>query len=526
MTIETADGQPSPGTTSNMWASATVSELTIRILARYPSRIAFSDHDGELTYAAAADLIGRFQRVLSVRGFRRGDRIALLSGNRAEAWCASIAVLASGMVASWLHPMGSLDDHLFQLDDLDAVACLVDTRRHCERAAQLAEFAAGTTVWGIGPSDEVPDLLAEALAVGASRPHDDACSDEIAMINYTGGTTGRPKGAVRRHGKYAYQALLGTATDFEIPFEAQYLVVAPMTHVAGTKILPVLSRGGTVYFEDRFDADRVLEVMARNHISMTLMVPTMIYGLLDHPDLERTDLSALELLLYGASPMSGARLDEGIERLGPIFGQLYGQTECYPISILRRNDHLDQSLRGSCGVPVSTVQSAILDIDGNRMSPGASGELCVRGPGVMDEYWRQPDQTAEAFANGWLHTGDIVRADDRGYMTIVDRIKDMIISGGFNIFPREIEDVLARHEAVSAAAVFGTSDERWGEAVTAAVVLRPEATATVEDLLNHVRASKGSLHTPKNLRIVDSLPSTGVGKIDKKLLSATWSSRF
>jgi fatty-acyl-CoA synthase len=201
-----------------------------------------------------------------------------------------------------------------------------------------------------------------------------------------------------------------------------------------------------------------------------------------------------------------------------VFSQLYGQTECYPISVLRRADHADPSLMGSCGIPVSTVDVTLLDGDGNEVPPGEPGEICVRGPGVMEEYWKKPGLTAETFAHGRLHTGDVARADERGYLTIVDRTKDMIISGGFNVFPREVEDALSSHAAVAMAAVFGIVDEKWGEAVTAAVVLRPGATATPEELVRHVRDLKGAVQTPKAVHVLDQLPTTAVGKIDKKAL--------
>lgn len=297
-----------PSTSPAMWTTVTVGQLALRALARYPDRVAFSGTTGDLTYAAAADLIGRFQRVLATRGLGRGDRVALLSGNSAEAWCACIAAQASGMVTSWLHPMGSLESHLDQLADLDAAACIVDIGRHGARASELTESTDGIGVWALGSASpfDMPDVLAEAREADATTATDVARPDEIAMINYTGGTTGKPKGAVRRHDRYIVQTHLGTVTDFEIPFGARYLAVAPITHVAGTKILPVLSKGGTIYLRDGFDAESTLRVIADERISMTLMVPTMIYSMLDHPRVGQYDLSSLEVLLYGASDVSAS----------------------------------------------------------------------------------------------------------------------------------------------------------------------------------------------------------------------------
>jgi fatty-acyl-CoA synthase len=514
---------PTPRT-GPLWSGATVGSLVLRTLRRYPGRAAFVSDTGTLTYAGATELIGRLQAALAARGLRRGDRVGLLAGNSAEAWCAGMAVQASGMATSWLHPMGSLEDQLYQLADLDAAACIVDATRYSGRGAELAAGSADVPVFGLGAAPAGagfgPDVLAEAVAVGAATAHDAARPEDVALVNYTGGTTGRPKGVMRRHPAVTHIMTIGTNVDFEIPFDARYLAVAPITHVAGTKVLPVLQRGGTVHLQDGFDPGRVLATVARERITMTLAVPTMVYALLDHPELDRTDLSSLELLLYGASPMSPTRLAEGITRIGPVFSQLYGQTECYPISVLRRGEHADPALEGSCGVPISTVEVTLLDPAGDPVPPGEPGEICARGPAVMEEYWRKPELTAEAFAHGWLHTGDVARMDERGYLTIVDRTKDMIISGGFNVFPREVEDALTSHSAVAVAAVFGVPDEKWGEAVTAAVVLRPGATATPAELAEHVRDRKGAVQTPKAVHVVEALPTTAVGKIDKRALRA------
>ncbi|MDC8451259.1 MAG: AMP-binding protein, partial [Nitrospira sp.] len=251
---------------------------------------------------------------------------------------------------------------------------------------------------------------------------------------------------------------------------------------------------------------------------------TMIYVMLDHPSLGKSDLSSLELLLYGASAMSPSRLVEGIERIGPVFSQLYGQTECYPVSVLRKADHDPKSpeLFTSCGFPTAACQVKILDNDDQEVANGQPGEICVRAGHVMAEYWKRPDITAETLKNGWLHTGDIARKDERGYIFILDRKKDMIVSGGFNIFPREIEDVLSQHEEVAMVAVIGVPHDKWGEAVTAVVVAREGTKPDPDELINLVKTKKGSAHAPKQIEFVSELPMTGVGKVDKKALRANF----
>ena len=236
-------------------------------------------------------------------------------------------------------------------------------------------------------------------------------------------------------------------------------------------------RGGTVHMLKGFDPEAVFRTIEREKINFTLFVPTMIYVMLDHPTLDKTDLSSLELLLYGASAMSPSRLVEGIERIGPVFSQLYGQTECYPVSVLRKADHDPRTpeLFLSCGFPIAACEVRILDDNDQEVAMGDAGEICVRATHVMAEYWKRPEQTAETLKSGWLHTGDIARKDERGYMFILDRKKDMIVSGGFNIFPREVEDVLSQHADVAMVAVVGVPDDKWGEAVTAVVVPREGA---------------------------------------------------
>ena len=503
-------------------AFPTVCEQTLRALSRYPSRTAFSSPDGTLSYRGTLDLIGRMQSVFTQQNLPPGSRVALLTANRADTWCAGIAAQLARFGITWLHPLGSLQDQLFQLEDSESVMLIVDATAFHDRGGDLAARAAALkAVFTLGPAEYGTDLLKAIEAAGHATPRCFAGPDDIATLNYTGGTTGRSKGALRYHrqnGGFAGSIL----ADFEIPEAARYLTVAPISHVAGTKVLPTLMTGGTVHMLKGFDPEAVLQTIQRERINFTLFVPTMIYVLLDHPALSTTDLSSLELVLYGASAMSTSRLVEGMERIGPVFSQLYGQTECYPVSVLRKADHDPKTpdLFLSCGFPISACDVKILDDNDQEAETGAAGEICVRAPHVMAEYWKQPEVTAETLKSGWLHTGDIARRDERGYLFILDRKKDMIVSGGFNIFPREIEDVLAGHPDVAMAAVVGVPDEKWGEAVMAIIVPREGSNPNPDELINLVKSRKGSAHAPKQLQFVKQLPMTGVGKVDKKSLRA------
>jgi fatty-acyl-CoA synthase len=507
-----------------LYALPTACEQTLRALARYPSRTAFAWPGGTLTYQGASDLIGRIQAVFMRLGFKPGTRVAFLTANRADTWCAGVAAQLSQLAITWLHPLGSLDDQLFQLEDSDAQMLIVDAAAFRDRGGDLAAKATGVkTVFTMGPANYGSDLLVAAEEAGSASARSFAGPDDIATLNYTGGTTGRSKGALRYHHNMAGFAGAILA-DFEIPEGARYLTVAPISHVAGTKVLPTLMRGGTVHMMKGFDPEAVLKTIAREKINFTLLVPTMIYVLLDHPALDKTDLSSLELVLYGASAMSPSRLVEGIERIGPVFSQLYGQTECYPVSVLRKAAHDPKTpeLFLSCGFPIAACEVKILDDNDREVATGEAGEICVRASHVMAHYWKRPDVTAETLKNGWLHTGDIARKDERGYMFILDRKKDMIVSGGFNIFPREVEDVLTQHPDVAMCAVVGIPDDKWGEAVTAVVVAREGARPDADELIAMVKARKGSAHAPKQIQFVKELPMTGVGKVDKKVLRATF----
>jgi fatty-acyl-CoA synthase len=508
--------------------SPTVVTTTLRALARFPDRRAFVWDGGILTYRATHDLIGRLQAAMAAAGLRKGQTAAFLAANSAITWCAGVAAQGLGLVTTWLHPMGALADHLDVIEDAEASVLIVDPLTHAERGGELAARASRlATVLTMGKAGFGRDLLAAADTLGATRPVDLASPGDYAAINYTGGTTGKSKGAIRRHRTLA-SGMQAISADFEFPATPRYLAAAPITHVAGSKVLPSLVRGGEIHLMKGFDPERFLATIEHEKINFTLMVPTMIYVMLDHPRLDRTDLSSLELLLYGASPMSPSRLVEGLQRIGPVFSQLYGQTECYPISVLRKEDHdaRQPELFASCGYPLASVSVTLRDADDNEVKPGEPGEICVRSSHTMEEYWKRPEQTAETFKNGWLHTGDIARADERGYLYIVDRSKDMIVSGGFNIFPREVEDVISSHPDVAMVAVIGTPHEKWGEAVTALVVAKPGTQPAPEALMQLVKDRKGGTHAPKQVELVDALPLTAVGKVDKKVLRAKyWSGR-
>jgi fatty-acyl-CoA synthase len=506
--------------TADLHDAPTHTRIVLRALARHPQRVAFQVGSEQITYAATLDLIGRMQGVLARAGAGRGDMVAGLAANRFEAWCAGVAAGALGAAITPLHPLASVDDHLAQLADSGTTFLMLDAARFGERAGELAARAGVRRVFTFGAADYGEDLLAAALSTAASA-RDLSRADDVAALNYTGGTTGRAKGVLRSNRELS-AGVLSVLAGFPLPRRPRYLAAAPISHAAGLFVTPVLACGGTVELLPGFVPELVIRRIREGGANFSLLVPSMIYALLAEGGWNRDDVKSLELLVYGASPMAPSRLQEALERMGPVFCQLYGQTECYVISTLAREDHdpAQPALLASAGNPLLDCEVRLLDDAGKEVAAGERGEICVRAPYAMQGYWRQPQQTADAVRDGWLRTGDIAWQDPQGRLYIVDRRKDLIISGGFNIYPRDIEDALTAHPAVALAAVIGVPDAKWGEAVKAFVVLRSAAPAT--ELAEWVRLRKGAAHVPKSFELVERLPLSALGKVDKRSLRAAY----
>jgi fatty-acyl-CoA synthase len=500
-------------------------DLLIAALERNGDLPAVHLGDATMTAVQMRGEISRYVQAFRALGIEQGTGVATLSKNRLEVLFSMGAVMVSGCRNTALHPLGSLEDHAYVLEDGGIQTLIVDPS-FAERATKLQRLVPGLTrVLTYGEAGVGVDLAASAATfepqpLVAPQIH----PEDLSALAYTGGTTGKPKGVMNTYRGSAAMAQL-MVSEWQWPEEVRHLICTPLSHAGASLFVPVLLQGGSMVVLPGFDAGEVLAAIERNRITTMMLVPSMIYALLDHPRFGSTDLSSLRTVFYGASAISPARLREAIVKMGPIFVQFYGQTEAVmTVCVLRKEEHLvdDEARLASCGRPVPWVRVALLDDDGNQVQQGSPGELCVRGPLVMKGYWNKPQETVEAFANGWLHTGDVARADKDGYLTIVDRKKDMIVTGGFNVFPREIEDVLSTHPSVAAVAVVGVPDERWGEAVKAVVVARPGQTVDVEALTTLVKDRKGSHYAPKSIDIVDSIPVSPLGKPDKKALRARY----
>ncbi|WCT06031.1 AMP-binding protein [Rhodococcus qingshengii] len=498
------------------------SSLITEALARYRSRDAFICGTRHVSYATTAAKVANYRDQLTALGFGSGSGMAALSPNIPELWMVQAAAITLGGRFTGLHLLGSLEDHVFVCSDSEASVLVVAEEFAAHGQAIADRVPTITQVIILSEDDTVhpaPSVPSGSQTAADSRSSSAAELDEgtIALLQYTGGTTGRPKGVLLSQRAMSHQVLSLTA-GWGLPETPRYLAASPITHVALLPIVPTLLRGGTVVLLRSFDPTAWFEAVATHRVNYAFTVPTMLYALLDDPRSRDHDTSSLQTIVYGASPMSPARLDEGRRRFGEIFVQIYGQSENGAIAtVLRADDHQPEHL-ASCGRAVVGTEIAILDENGTPLDEEIVGELCVRSPAVMVGYHNRPEETAEALRGGWLHTGDVARRDARGFFYIVDRKKDMIISGGYNVYPREIEDALSTHPAVASAAVIGVPDDKWGEAVQAIVVLRAGHTPDAEEIRDHVRRLKGAVNTPKAIEFVGSLPLTPVGKIDKKIL--------
>jgi fatty-acyl-CoA synthase len=500
-------------------------DLLITALARNGDRPCLYVGEDVLTASQMRDEISSYVQVFRSRGIGQGQGVATLAKNRPEVLCSMGAVMVNGCRNTPLHPLGSLDDHSYVLEDA-GIDTLIFDPVFAERAQQLRERIPGLNrLLSYGQADVGENLVALAKSF---KPEPlvspDVDPEDLSALAYTGGTTGKPKGVMNTYRGSALMAQI-MASEWQWPDEVRHLVCTPLSHAGSSMFVPLLLVGGSMVVLPAFDAGAVLEAIEQYRITTTMLVPSMIYALLDHPAFAGTDLSSLETVFYGASPMSPTRLQEAIRKLGPIFFQFYGQTECpQALCSLRKEDHDPEDLArlSSCGRPVPWVKVALLDDDGVEVADGLPGELCVRGPLVMKGYWKKPEETSEALKGGWLHTGDVARKDRQGFLTIVDRKKDMIVSGGFNVFPREVEDVIATDESIAAVAVFGVPDEKWGEAVTAIVVPSGGAVVDVDRLIALVKDRKGPHYAPKTIEVVGSIPMSPLGKPDKKALRARY----
>jgi long-chain acyl-CoA synthetase len=496
------------------FAPRLIDELLERAASERPDRLAVVGDGVRYDYRTLAERVDRLAAGLQAIGVRRDDRVAILDKNGPRYLELYFALPRIGAVAVPLNYRLALPELAYIVGDSTAATLLYGA----EYAPHLPALREAGIVSCLPIEDDA------VLAPRGTPPTPvERSSDDVFLQMYTSGTTGRPKGAMLTHANMIANTLTALAERDYGPDDT-YLHVAPLYHCADLELYYGMSwaMAGNVVLRE-FRPEAVLEIIERERVTIAFLVPAMINFLLEHPDLEKRDLSSLRLIVYGGSAIPEERLRTALARLPCRFTQGYGLTETSPIlCVLPPGDHV---LEGphvrriqSCGRPATGVEVRIVDDEDRECAVEVVGEIVARGKNIMKGYWKNPEATARALRGGWFHTGDMGFRDADGYIYIVDRKHDMIVTGGENVYPREIEEVLYRHPAVLEAAVIGVPSERWGEAVKAVVVLREGKTASEQELIEHVRENLAHYKAPSSVDFVGALPRNPSGKVLKTVL--------
>jgi acyl-CoA synthetase (AMP-forming)/AMP-acid ligase II len=490
-----------------------------------PTGVAYIQGERSYSFNEVGELSCRIANKLLALGLPKETKGAVWSTNDVTAWACTLGLWRANMTWIPVNARNSAEENHYILDAFDCEVMFYQNS-FAEIIAELRPKLPKIMHWICIDADtaDAPSLEKWSVGQPSTRPEVAYDLDDVVMLSPTGGTTGMPKGAMNTHRStqtfIAHFMLACAYRDGEKPVN---LAAAPMTHTAGLLAVPCTAQGGTVVVVTKPDPALMLRAIAQHKVTEFFLPPTVIYKLLDIPGIEKVDVSSVKYLMYGAAPMSVEKLKKAIELWGPIMAGGYGQTEAPAgISNLRPDEHFvggkiagDERL-SSVGRPNPLIRVEMMN-DANKILPrGETGEICVRGDLVMKGYYKQPDKTAETIIDGWLHTGDVGHIDAEGYLHITDRKKDMIISGGFNVYPSEVEQVIWSHPAVQDCAVIGVPDEKWGEAVKAVVELNPGQSATAEEIIALCKAKLGGVMAPKSVDFVVSLPRSPVGKVLKK----------
>ncbi len=495
-------------------------DLVRRGAARFPDRTAVLFEDRSLTYREVDEAANRFAQVLVGQGVSPGDRVALLVGNGLWSISLDFACLKAGVVRVPLNARLSVAEHRHMTEETGA-AWLVHAPELTEAAAALCDHGDGLRAMGLGGPGAAggPDLLQESATASAEDPKLPAEADDPVLLLYTSGTTGTLKAVTHTQASYGAIASNILANLLDPQPDSVMLHAASLVHASGTFVLPYWLRGGASAVLTGFEPAGFLEAVGRYRATEINLVPTML-GMLFAGGVPEADLSSLRTVVYGASPMPRPVITQALQAWGPVFRQYYGQTEApLCIAVLDERDHEDPTLLGSCGQPAHDARVRLATEDGTPVAAGEVGEIQVQAPFQMAGYHRADELTAETLtADGWVRTRDLARLDERGYLYLVDRSSDMIVTGGYNVYPREVEDALMGHPAVAECAVVGAPDATWVEAVTAFVSLKPGAAAGEDELRDAVRSRLAGYKVPKTVHFVDSVPKSAVGKILRRAL--------
>lgn len=495
----------------------------------WPEHEALVDARQRITFAQLEHRTNRLASGLQALGLVSGAHVAILALNRVELAEAEIAFYKSAMVKVPINARLSLDEIIQVLNDSHSQAVIADGRFAAALHARRGEIP--RLRWIVSLDDETGDAsYAAVLERGSEAPmHADPADDALAVLHYTSGSSGVLKAAMLSFGnrKALIRKSIASPTRRAAPGDVM-AHVGPITHASGMQIMPLLAVGACNLLLERYDDRLLLETIERERVTRLFLVPAMINRLVNFPEVERFDLSSLRLVMYGAAPMAPALVKHAIAVFGPILAQGYGAGEtCSLVTVLTEQDHLiegeDHGRLASCGRCYFETDLRVVNGDFKDVKPGEIGEIVVKGPDIMQGYWQAPDLTAEVMRDGYYLTGDLATVDDRGYVFIVDRKKEMIISGGFNIYPTEVEQVLYALPQIFEAAVVGVPDEQWGEAVRAVVVLKPGETLSAEAIIEHCGRSLAGFKKPRAVDFVQELPKNPNGKVVRRLIrEAYW----
>jgi fatty-acyl-CoA synthase len=482
-----------------------------RRLVKSGSKPAIIAGDRTLTYAQLEDQTAHSAAAFSAAGVGQGDRIAFLGENSPEFVEVLFAAARLGAVIVPLNTRLAPGELAYQLDDAGVSVFVYDAT--WAGAAVPAAAAAETEVatW------DLDELRKRGQAVGRFDEDVRVGPDDLAVILYTSGTTGRPKGAMLTHGNLTSNCF-NVLIDYDVASTDVALMISPMFHVAslGMGVLPTLLKGATLVVETRFIPSRVLELIQKFKVTTLSGVPTTFQMLMEDPAWDTADLSSLRSLTCGGSAMPKYVIDAYAEK-GVGFTMNYGMTETSPGATSTPPEFALEKI-GASGIPHFFADIRIVDPSGEELPAGEVGEILVQGPNVIKEYWNRPDAASSFEADGWFHTGDLGRRDEDGFLIVTDRLKDMFVSGGENVYPAEVEAVLSGHPGIAAVSVIGVPHPKWGEAPHAFVVPRDSAEVTAESLMDFLDGKLARYKIPRTLTVVEDLPRTASGKIRKNLL--------
>lgn len=507
--------------------SKTVRDLVVRNTWRYPNKTAFIFEDQRLAFLQVDTRVNQIANAWKKMGIRKGDRVAVFLDNCNEYYEILLAAAKAGVLLCTVNSKLKANELTYIMEDSESCAVIFGDKYRglIESARRGWTFTKHFICLGADSGDHIN--YNELIIHETSSPPATVVDEEDPLyLIYTSGTTGRPKGVVLTH-RNVFQNAISSCLGLGITPQDVNLNVCPLAFVAASVFQTIAHffQGATSVTVNGFTPAKFLEAVQKEKVTFTFIVPTMLIMLIEHPDIGKYDLSSLRTIVYGGAPMPVGRLKKAMDIFGPILYQGYGLTETSGNAcLLRKEDHkltgTNKEVRrlASCGREHSNHKFRVVNERGQEVTPGEIGEIVYFGDSLMREYWKQPTETAQAVREGWFYTGDLATVDEEGYMFIVDRKKDIIISGGANISSKEVENVIYEHPAVLEAAVVGVPDEKWGEAVKAVVVLKPGAALTGKELIEFCEERIASYKKPKSVDFADSLPKNPNDKIMKHMI--------